>query len=49
LYAILRAPRHASTESIVFSTTYSSDPSGDAKALPTLSLMLALAKRFRRE
>ncbi|CAG0920036.1 unnamed protein product [Notodromas monacha] len=49
VYGILRAPRHASTESIVLSTSYNSNPVTAAPGnLPTLGLMIALAKRFKK-
>ncbi|KAH9361974.1 hypothetical protein HPB48_003617 [Haemaphysalis longicornis] len=47
VYAILRAPRAASTEAVVFSAPYRLDDSLHGSTLPGIALMVALAKYFR--
>ena len=46
VYAILRAPRAASTEALVISTPYRSKLNQHGSTLPSVALMLALAKFF---
>ena len=46
VYAILRAPRAASTEALVISTPYRSSENVHGSTLPSVALMLALAKFF---
>ncbi|XP_067142651.1 glycosylphosphatidylinositol anchor attachment 1 protein [Centruroides vittatus] len=48
LYAILRAPRAASTEAVVFSTPYRAYDSIHLTTLPGIALMISLAKFFQR-
>jgi len=46
VYAILRAPRAPSTEAIVLSTPYRAPESAHGSTMPSVALMLALAKYF---
>nr|XP_046913938.1 glycosylphosphatidylinositol anchor attachment 1 protein-like [Dermatophagoides farinae] len=46
LYAIFRAPRAASTESIVISAPYRSPSNPNGSTLPSIALMYSLAKFF---
>lgn len=47
VYAILRAPRSASTEALVLSTPYRPPKSTEATTMPSVALILSLAKFFR--
>ncbi|XP_049835357.1 glycosylphosphatidylinositol anchor attachment 1 protein [Schistocerca gregaria] len=47
VYAILRAPRSASTEALVLSTPYRPPKSTEVTTMPSVALMLSLAKFFR--
>ncbi|XP_027196853.2 glycosylphosphatidylinositol anchor attachment 1 [Dermatophagoides pteronyssinus] len=47
LYAIFRAPRAASTESIVISAPYRSPSNPNGSTLPSIALMYSLAKFFK--
>ncbi|XP_013790376.1 glycosylphosphatidylinositol anchor attachment 1 protein-like [Limulus polyphemus] len=49
LYAILRAPRAASTEAILLSVPYRTPENQHGSTLPGIALMLSLAKFFRRQ
>nr|CAD7265801.1 unnamed protein product [Timema shepardi] len=49
VYAILRAPRSASTEALVLSVPYRSPSSAHPGTMPSIALMLSLAKFFRRQ
>lgn len=46
VYAILRAPRAASTEALVISTPYRSSMNVHGSTLPSVAIMLSLAKFF---
>ncbi|CAG0887606.1 unnamed protein product [Cyprideis torosa] len=46
IYGILRAPRHASTESIVLTTPFRTGEEGDT-SYPAVAMLLALAELFR--
>lgn len=48
-YAILRAPRAASTEAVVLSSPYRTEDNIHGSSLPGIALMVALAKYFRGE
>ncbi|KAF8793615.1 Glycosylphosphatidylinositol anchor like protein [Argiope bruennichi] len=48
LYAVLRAPKVASTEAIVISTPYRGYKSKDGSTIPSIALMIELARVFRR-
>ncbi|XP_054724344.1 glycosylphosphatidylinositol anchor attachment 1 protein-like [Uloborus diversus] len=48
IYAILRAPKAASTEAIIISTPYRDLSSVHDNSLPSIALMIALAQTFRR-
>nr|CAD7460574.1 unnamed protein product [Timema tahoe] len=49
VYAILRAPRSASTEALVLSVPYRPPSSAHPGTMPSIALMLSLAKFFRRQ
>ncbi|KAK7867039.1 hypothetical protein R5R35_005680 [Gryllus longicercus] len=49
VYAILRAPRGASTEAVVLSTPYRPPSSAHPTTHPGIALLLSLAKFFRRQ
>lgn len=49
VYAILRAPRSASTEALVLSVPYRPPSSVHPGTAPSVAIMLALAKFFRRQ
>uniref|UniRef100_A0A0K8R9Q0 GPI-anchor transamidase component GPAA1 n=1 Tax=Ixodes ricinus TaxID=34613 RepID=A0A0K8R9Q0_IXORI len=47
VYAILRAPRAASTEAVVLSSPYRTEDNLHGSSLPGIALMIAMAKYFR--
>ncbi|KAJ4428966.1 hypothetical protein ANN_25962 [Periplaneta americana] len=49
VYAILRAPRSSSTEALVLSAPYRPPNSVHPGTIPSIAIMLALAKFFRRQ
>ncbi|KAJ9593199.1 hypothetical protein L9F63_015244, partial [Diploptera punctata] len=49
VYAILRAPRSSSTEALVLSVPYRPPTSVHPGTVPSIAIMLALAKFFRRQ